>query len=735
LVTLARTPTMGTIQIESFMERLKTLEQESSSNLGTILLAAWTFVVSRLSGQEVVNISVLRNRNGEQGYHARHIYVDLKGELTSSQLIGRVDQVLSQDEIPHSGNGEGTIFTQTNPPILQAGFYSHVVGHDIPLVDQALVGCDVVLYLLEDKRSLNLVIRPSCELYYEGAAERIAGYFKTALSNMASNSTQPIDSLDILSPEEKHLLHETWNRTDVEYPTDRCIHHMFESQATETPDAVAIVHNEQEVTYAELDELASRLAFRFVIADVKRGNLVAILMERSVELIITQLAVIKVGAAYVVIDRKLPLERQAFILRDSGAVLCVTDTNNEVSSMKGISLYHLDLSVLSVDGNPTLETSISVSSSDTAYVMYTSGSTGVPKAVCVPHRAVICHVVANGLADIDPSDRVAFATNPSHVPSTFEIWVTLLKGARMVVIDNDIVLNPQRLAEILVYHQVTALYLTNSLLSKYAFIIGKTLSTLKYLFGSDDQGTAKAYSEILKHGGPVRLVHRYGSTETPLGALAYVPSTNIDNLEHLPIGRPLLNIRCYVLDKGYMPVPIGAVGELYIGGHGISTGYLNRPDITEERFLPDPFANMIGARMYKTGDMVRYLSDGNLEFLGHGDIQIRCCDHSIEPDGTESRILCHELAKNAAVSAVGHEYSQFPAPELYRSLNTEAHLHGESIDEHEAFFKEMLQDIETPSLLYGVSNIYDDDSNVTSSSCKLSEDLNDKLHTHARRHG
>ncbi|KAG0221651.1 hypothetical protein BGW42_007410, partial [Actinomortierella wolfii] len=719
---------MGTIQIESFMERLKTLERESSSNLGTILLAAWTFVVSRLSGQEIVNISVLRNRNGEQGYHARHIYVDLKGELTSSQLIGRVDQALSQDEISHSGNSEGTTFTQTNPLILQAGFYSHVVGHDIPLVDQALVGCDVELHLFEDKRSLNLVIRPSCKLYYEGAAERIAGYFKTALANMTSNSTQPIDSFDILSLEEKHLLLETWNRTDVEYPADRCIHHMFESQATETPDAVAIVHNEQEVTYAELGELASRLAFRFVIADVKRGNLVAILMERSVELIITQLAVIKVGAAYVVIDRMLPLERQAFILRDSGAVLCVTDANSEVSSMK-------DLSILSVDGNPTLATSISVSSSETAYVMYTSGSAGVPKAVCVPHRTVICHVVANGLTDIDPSDRVALATNPSHVPSTFEIWVTLLRGARMIIIDNVIVLNPQRLAEILVYHQVTALYLTNSLLNKYAFIIGKTLSTLKYLLGGDEQGTAKAYSEILKHGGRVRLVHRYGSAETPLGALAYVPSTNIDNLEHLPIGRPLPNIRCYVLDKGYMPVPIGAVGELYIGGHGISTGYLHRPDITEERFLPDPFANMIGARMYKTGDMVRYLSDGNLEFLGHGDIQSRRCDHSIEPDGTEPRLLCHELAKNAAVSAVGHEYSQLPAPELYRNLNTEAHLHGESIDEHEAFFKEMLQDIETPSLLYGVSNINDDDSNVTSSSCELSEDLNDKLHTHARQHG
>ncbi|KAG0232171.1 hypothetical protein BGW41_001961, partial [Actinomortierella wolfii] len=642
----------STIQIEPLMDKLKTLEQEFFPNSG-ILLAAWALVVSRLSAQEVVNISVLRKGSGEQGYNALLAHVDLTGEPTLPQLIDRVNQALSHAEFPRLANGEGAASAETDPlPGVHAGFYSHDVDHGIPLADQPLVGCDLELHLLED-RSLTLFIRRSCELYYEGAAERIAGYFKTALAKMAINSTQPVDSLDILSPEEKHLQLEIWNRTDAEYPTDRCIHHMFEDQVAETPEAVAIVHNEQEVTYAELDDLASRLASRFVVAGVKRGNFVVILLERSVELIVTQLATLKIGVAYVVIDSRLPLERQSFILKDSGAVLCVTNANSEVSSMKGIALYRLDISALSVDGTPALDTSISVSSSDTAYVMYTSGSTGVPKAVCVPHRAVICRVVSNGLADIDSSDRVAFTTNPSHVPSTFEIWITLLRGARMVIIDNDVILDPHRLAEALVDSRVTALYLTNPLLNKYAFIIGSTLSTLKYLIGGADQGAVKAYSEILKHGGPVRLVHRYGSTETPLGALSYVPSTDIDQLARLPIGRPLPNIRCYVLGKDYTPVPIGAVGELYIGGHGISTGYLNRPDITEERFLPDPFSNMTGARMYKTGDMVRYLPDGNVEFLGRNDFQIKIRGYRIELGEIESRLVGHKLVKNAAVLPVG----------------------------------------------------------------------------------
>ncbi|KAG0227469.1 hypothetical protein BGW42_002943 [Actinomortierella wolfii] len=330
----------STIQIEPLMDMLKTHEQESSPNLG-ILLAAWALVVSRLSVQEVVNISVLMKGNGEQGYNALLVLVDLTGEPTSSQLTDRVNQALSQAEFPRLVNGEGTTLAETDPPGIHAGFYSHDVDHGIPLADQSPVGCDLELHLLEDNRSLTLLIRRSCELYYEGAAERIAGYFKTALANMVINSTQPVDSLDILSPEEKHLQLETWNRTDVEYPTDRCIHHMFEDQVAKTPEAVAIVHNGQEVTYAELDDFASRLASRFVIAGVKRGNFVAILLERSVELIVTQLATLKASAAYVVIDNRLPLERQSFILKDSGAVLCVTDANSDVSSMKSIALYCL----------------------------------------------------------------------------------------------------------------------------------------------------------------------------------------------------------------------------------------------------------------------------------------------------------------------------------------------------------------------------------------------------------
>ncbi|KAG0230598.1 hypothetical protein BGW42_000862 [Actinomortierella wolfii] len=332
---------MGTVQIAPLIVELKALEQKTSSDQDIIFLAAWALVVSRVSVQETVKISVHAKGNMVQDHNALPMHVELFGEPTPLELIDRVNRALSHAKLSNSGNGQGSTSTQANPLPFQAGFYVHESSFDMPTTDQNLARCDLELHLFEDKRNLTMVIHSSCELYYEGVAERVVGYYQAALTNMITKSTQPIDSFDILSPEEKQLLLERWNQTDTEYPSDRCIHHMFEDQVAKTPEAIAIVHNEQEVTYSELNELAARLASRFVKAGVKRGGSVAILMERSIGLIVTQLAALKIGAAYVVIDGRAPLERQAFILKDSGASLLITDVEAEVNSMHDISLYRL----------------------------------------------------------------------------------------------------------------------------------------------------------------------------------------------------------------------------------------------------------------------------------------------------------------------------------------------------------------------------------------------------------
>ncbi|KAF9342165.1 hypothetical protein BGX26_008201, partial [Mortierella sp. AD094] len=267
----------------------------------------------------------------------------------------------------------------------------------------------------------------------------------------------------------------------------------------------------------------------------------------------------------------------------------------------------------------------------------------------VPHRVIARAVINNGFANIGSDDCVGYASAPYFTPSTFDVWASLLNGARIIIIDDDTKFDARRLAETLIRHHVTCFYFTNPLLQQYSSVIGDTLSKLKYLFGGGEQALVKAYMEILQHDGPVRLVNRYGSTEAPMCAAVYKANSAISQFDRLPIGRPASNGRAFVLDKHRKPVPIGVVGELYIGGPGIATGYLNRPDLTAERFFPDPFSTVPGARMYKTGDLVRYLSDGNLMFMDRNDDQIKVRAYRIELGEIQTCLVNHNLVKNAAV--------------------------------------------------------------------------------------
>lgn len=284
--------------------------------------------------------------------------------------------------------------------------------------------------------------------------------------------------------------------------------------------------------------------------------------------------------------------------------------------------------------------------------MYTSGSTGHPKGVTVPHRAIASLVINSGYTDIGPNDCVAFATNPAFDASTFEIWAPLLNGGRLVVLDSDTIATPQLLAEALDLHQINTLWLTTALFNQYVYTIGPALANLKYLLCGGEQGYQAAFSALLQRGGPNHLINGYGPTETTTFATTYETS-KYDQLERLPIGRPIGNTRVYVLDKYRKPVPMGVIGELYIGGAGVANGYLNRPALTAERFLSDPFSSMPGARMYKSGDMVRYLPDGNLVFLGRNDDQVKVRGFRIELGEIETRLLEHDIVKDAAVITLG----------------------------------------------------------------------------------
>ncbi|KAG0029060.1 hypothetical protein BGZ83_004979, partial [Gryganskiella cystojenkinii] len=223
--------------------------------------------------------------------------------------------------------------------------------------------------------------------------------------------------------------------------------------------------------------------------------------------------------------------------------------------------------------------------------------------VMVSHRGIARLAINNGFADIGPGDRASFAINPTFDPSTYEVWGTLLTGACIVIIDHETYMDAQLLEAAINRYQITSLLLPTALFHQYAFIIGHTLSKLKYIVCGGEQGMIEAFSEVLSHDGSVRLMNSYGPTESTVVATSYEVTSSIRQLDRLPIGRPMANTQVYVLDKHCNPVPIGAVGELYIGGPGVANGYLNRPDLTAERFLPNPFSNVPDARMYKSGDL------------------------------------------------------------------------------------------------------------------------------------
>ena len=293
------------------------------------------------------------------------------------------------------------------------------------------------------------------------------------------------------------------------------------------------------------------------------------------------------------------------------------------------------------------------SSPDTAYIMYTSGSTGRPKGVMVTHRGIARFVINNGFAPMDAEDRVAFVSNTAFDHNTFDVWAPLLNGARIVIIDNETYLDPHRLAEALEHYSITAILFTTALFHQYAFIIGPALSKLKYVACGGEQGLVEAFAEMHRHGGRARLVNAYGPTEVTVHSTTYEFTSESLKLDRLPIGRPISNTRTYVLDKHRQPVPIGVVGELYIGGPGVANGYLNLPELTAERFLPDPFSSEPGARMYKSGDLVKYLPDGNFVFLGRNDDQVKIRGFRIELGEIEVRLAEHAQVREVVVLAIG----------------------------------------------------------------------------------
>ncbi|KAF9434449.1 hypothetical protein BGZ76_008002 [Entomortierella beljakovae] len=490
-------------------------------------------------------------------------------------------------------------------------------------------------------------------------ASRICGYMQQALQSLVNaldhTPKMQVRNLDIVPVVERQMLIRSWNSTDVAYSDVTCIHQLFENQVKLSPDAIAVVYGDQSLTYRELNDRSNRCAVQLWNRGVQPGDFVATMLERSFELIITQIATLKLGAAYVPIDPKAPPNRQSFIINDCGAKLLVIEesANAPVESEEMLLRLTNDNSCKPDTHVDVANFKVIGSSLDIAYAMYTSGSTGVPKGVLVPHRAIARLTINNGYADIGPDDCVAFSANPAFDASTFEVWAPLLNGGRIIIIDTDSFTDSRRLSEAIHLHSITTMFLTTVLFNQFVSSIGSSLAKLRYLLCGGEQENLDSFSTLLQYGGPQHLIHCYGPTETTTFATTYRVTKIEDSQNRLPIGKPISNTAVYVLDSSCQPVPLGVVGELYIGGTGVANGYLNRPKLTKERFLHDPFSGNSESRMYRTGDLVRYLPDGNLVFVSRNDHQVKIRGFRIELGEIEARLLEHLEVSEAAVLAIG----------------------------------------------------------------------------------
>jgi amino acid adenylation domain-containing protein len=480
-------------------------------------------------------------------------------------------------------------------------------------------------------------------------AQRVCGYMETVLEHLLLALEQtpeaPLSSLTILPLGEREQLLFGFNNTTLDYPQQLTVQALFEARVRACPEACAAIHNGVTLSYAALNAQANRLARHLLGLGVQAGDSVAILLERSHDLLLSQLAVLKCAAVYVPLDINAPVERQIFMIEDSQARVVLT--HSEVSLAASVQRVELDR--LTLDGLSGDDLALPQSSESVAYIMYTSGSTGTPKGVLVPHRAISRLVINNGYADFNAQDRVAFASNPAFDASTMDVWGALLNGGQVVVVDYQTLLEPARLGQLLVSAQVTVMFVTTAVFNQYVQLIPEAIKGLRILLCGGERSDPASFRRLLTLAPELRLLHCYGPTETTTFATVHEVTSVAQGTESVPIGRPIGNTQVYVLDACQQLVPLGVSGEICIGGKGVALGYLNRAELTAEKFIADPFSDEPGRLLYRTGDLGRWLPDGLLECLGRNDDQVKIRGFRVELGEIEARLAEHPQVRDAVV--------------------------------------------------------------------------------------
>ena len=656
--------------------RLRALGQTQGATLFMTLLAAFGALLSRYSGQSDLVIGTpIANRTRSElegliGFFVNTLALrlDLAGDPSFAVLLERV-RTVAAEAYAHQDMPFEMLVAKLAPErhLSQAPLFQVMFAlQNVPSTEQeeeteeisapanrnqedsATAKFDLLLSLVDDGRRVTGYFEYSADLFDAGTINRMAGHFEALLAAAVADPACRFSSLPILTEAERAQLLFEWNATRTEYPRESCIQELFEQQVAAYPDAVALVLRNHRLTYGELNARANQLAHHLRGLGVGPDTLVGVCIERSFDLIIGLLGILKAGGAYLAMDPGDPPGRLSTMVLDAKPAVLLTH-HRFLGVLPGevVKLVCIDDAREEIEresaGNPVN----GAVADNLAYVCYTSGSTGVPKGVAVVQRAVVRLVKGAGYATFTPDDVFLQFAPIAFDASTFEIWGCLLNGGRLVIMP-PIAPSLEELADVIARHQISTLWLTTGLFHQMIDSHCERLGTVRQLLTGGDVLSPDHIRKMREQHPQCVLIAAYGPTENTTFTSCYrvPPAEKIHS--PIPIGRPIANTEIYVLDDRLQPVPIGVPGELYIGGEGLARGYLHQPELTAERFIPHPFR--AGARVYRTGDWVRYLPDANLEFLGRRDQQVKVRGFRVELGEVEAALRGYPGVRETVVT-------------------------------------------------------------------------------------
>lgn len=658
--------------------KLKNLSQKSGSSLFMTLLTAFVILLSRYSGQEDIVIGSLisdRNRVALEpliGFFVNTLVLRtrLEGNPTFIELLQQVRQMAldayAHQDVPFDQLVE-TLQPQrhlSHSPLFQVMFVlqnspvSKLELGDLQVTQielaRATAGAtfDLTLSMQEkDSESGTELIGAfeyNANLFNADTISRMVESFHTLVEAVVANPQERIRTLPLLTASQKHQLLVEWHHPQTDYP-QKSIHQLFEEQVEKTPDAVALVFEEQQLTYQELNLQANKLAHYLQFLGVKPEILVGVYLERSLEMIVGYLGIFKAGGAYVPLDPNYPPERLNYMVADSQMSIILT--HSSLLPHLSLTLEQSQTKIICWDKDFEIEIASQSSHNpihnftpeNLAYVIYTSGSTGRPKGVLIQHSALLNLVFWHlNNFQVKSSDRTTHLAGTAFDAAVWELWPYLVVGASIYLIKSEFLLSAETLQEKLTSHHITISFIPTPLAEQLCLLPWSANTTLRTMLTGGDR-----LNSYPSHKLPFNFFNNYGPTENTVVTTSGQILPAASDSKFPPIGRPITNTQVYILDPYLQPLPIGVYGEIYIGGLSLARGYLNRPDLTSERFIANPF--VANERLYKTGDLGRYLPDGNIEFLGRIDHQVKIRGFRIELGEIETVLTQHPQVQQVVV--------------------------------------------------------------------------------------